>query len=575
MAKQWIMPFPSPRRMEAARRWRVSPLVAQLLLNRGISPDDSGTSFLAPQLSELHPPALLPGAKSAAVILARAVKDRRKIVIYGDYDVDGVTGSSILWHMLQHAGGDVLFYVPHRVEEGYGVNAEAVRRLVNDGAQLIVTVDCGITAVDAANVLREAGVPLVVTDHHRAQAELPHAAAIVHPGLDGSYPNPDLCGAGVAFKLAWSLAQELCGTEKVTPELRTLLMSLLPLAALGTIADVVPLCGENRVLARAGLQALPQTKMPGLCALMESAGLTGQAVSGYDVGFKLAPRINAAGRMGHARLAVEMLTRADLPRAQEIALYLEEHNRSRQAAERRILKQVREVIDKGNLAGDARRAIVAGGDGWHAGVIGIVASRVVEQFHRPVVLIALTAEEGQGSARSIANFDLSAALGGCAEHLTAFGGHAMAAGLRITRKNVPAFAEAFVALANQRLTAEDLKPKLRLDAEVTPADMDMTTALAIIDLGPFGVGNPRPKFATEWVELAAEPRCVGKTGEHLQATFRHGGTQIKGIGFGLAGCLEDLKQHRRCRVAFEPIINEFNGRRSVEMQMIDLQFPTP
>jgi len=561
--------------MEAARRWQVSPLVAQLLLNRGVSLDDSGVSFLSPQLSELHPPGLLPGAQAAAGVISRGIKNRHKIVIYGDYDVDGVTATSILWHMLQHAGADVSFYVPHRVEEGYGVNADAVRRLAADGAQLVVTVDCGITAVEAAKVLREAGVALVITDHHQAHAELPHADAIVHPGLDGTYPNPDLCGAGVAFKLAWSLAQEICGAEKVTPELRALLMSLLPLAALGTIADVVPLCGENRVLARAGLQALPQTKLPGLIALMESAGLTGHAVSGYDVGFKLAPRINAAGRMGHARLAVELLTRAELPRAQEIALYLEEHNRSRQAAERRILKQVREVIERDNLASDARRAIVAGGDGWHAGVIGIVASRVVEQFHRPVVLIALASDEGQGSARSITNFDLSAALSGCAEHLTAFGGHAMAGGLRITRGNIPAFTEAFVALANQRLTGDDLKPKLRLDAEVTPAEMDLPTAQAIMDLGPFGVGNPRPKFATEWVDLAAEPRCVGKTGEHLQATFRHGGMQIKGIGFGLAGCLEDLKQHRRCRVAFEPIINEFNGRRSVEMQMIDLQFPSP
>lgn len=575
MAKQWIMAPSSPQRTEAARRWRVPPLVAQLLLNRGLSSENSGTSFLAPQLTELHPPEQLPGARPAAVLMAQAVRDHRKIVLYGDYDVDGVTGTSILWHLLQQAGADVSYYVPHRVEEGYGVNPDAVRRLVQEGAGLLITIDCGITAVEAANVLRESGVPLIITDHHQAQAMLPHAAATVHPGLDGTYPNPDLCGAGVAFKLAWALAQELSGTEKVTPEFRTLLMTLLPLAALGTIADVVPLCGENRVLARTGLLALPQTTLPGLRALMESAGLKGDAVSGYDVGFKLAPRINAAGRMGHARLAVELLTRADPPRAQEIAMYLEEHNRARQSVERRILKQVREVIERDRLDRDARRAIVAGGDGWHAGVIGIVASRLVEQFHRPVVLIALASSEGQGSARSIPHFDLSAALGKCAAHLTSFGGHAMAAGMRIARQNLPVFTEAFVALANQALTGDDLTPKLRLDAEVAPGELDISTAQAIIDLGPFGVGNPRPKLATEWVELAAEPRCVGKTGDHLQATFRHGGTQIKGIGFGLASCLEDLKQHRRCRVAFEPIINEFNGRRSVEMQMIDLQFPSP
>lgn len=573
MAKQWIIPLPAPQRMEAAARWRVPPLVAQLLLNRGLTLQDSGASFLAPSLADLHAPDLLPGARAAAALLAQAVRTHKKILIYGDYDADGVAGTAILWHALHHAGADVAFYVPHRVEEGYGVNADAARRLVQDGAQFLVTVDCGITAVEAGRVLQDLRVPLVITDHHQPHAQLPPAAAIVHPGLEPGYPNADLCGAGVAFKVAWALAQEWSGAEKVTPALRELLMSLVPLAALGTIADVVSLRGENRVLARSGLHALPATRNPGVRALMESAGLSSESVSGYDVGFKLAPRINAAGRMGHARLAVELFTRADESRAREIAGYLEDHNRARQSAERRILKQARERVERENLAGDAHRAIVLAGDGWHAGVIGIVAARLVEQFHRPVVLIALAGEEGQGSARSLASFDLARALGDCATHLTAFGGHAMAAGLRIERGKVSAFTEAFCAVANQRLTADDLKPRLRLDAEIAPSELDLATAQAVIDLGPFGLGNPRPRFATDWVELAAEPRCVGKTGDHLQATFRHNGAQIKGIGFGMAHCLEDLKQHRRCRVAFEPVINEFNGRRAVEMQMLDFQFP--
>ncbi|MEK7756260.1 MAG: single-stranded-DNA-specific exonuclease RecJ, partial [Planctomycetota bacterium] len=496
------------------------------------------------------------------------------IVLYGDYDVDGTTGVAILWHVLRQAGAEVTFYVPHRIDEGYGLNLEAVKRLVEDGAGMIVSVDCGITAVDIAKVLKDAGVTLIITDHHAPHAELPDAAAIVHPTVGGTYPNPHLSGAGVAFKLAWAIAQRLSGADRVTTEFRELLRELLPLAAIGTIADVVPLVGENRIIARHGLSVLPTSSLPGLRLLIESAGLSNGKISGYDVGFKLAPRINAAGRMGHARLAVELFTRADADRAREIALYLEEHNRSRQATERQIAKQAYEIIERDNLASDARRAIVLASPGWHAGVIGIVAARVVGRYHRPTVMIALNNGEGQGSARGIQHFDLADALSSCSQHLLAYGGHAMAAGLRIAADRVDAFTEAFVAEANNRLTGDDLVDKLRLDAQVPLHELTLPTAEAIVGLGPFGIGNPKPKFATDWLDLAYEPRCVGANQDHLQVSFQQNGTRIKGIGFGLGGAIEDLKQHRRCRVAFEPIINDFNGRRSVEMQILDLQFPT-
>jgi single-stranded-DNA-specific exonuclease len=306
---------------------------------------------------------------------------------------------------------------------------------------------------------------------------------------------------------------------------------------------------------------------------MESAGLSDTNVTGYDVGFKLAPRINASGRMGHARLAVELLTRADADRSREIAMYLEEHNRSRQTTERRILKQALAMIEERDLASDARRAIVLAMDGWHAGVIGIVAARIVDRYHRPTVMIALADGVGQGSGRSIQHFDLADALAACEEELISYGGHAMAAGLRIAEDRVAAFTERLVALANHRLTGDDLVPKLRLDAEVTLNTLDLPTAQAIDEIGPFGVGNPKPRLATGWVELADEPRCVGRNQEHLQASFVQQGVRVRAIGFGLASAAEDLKQHRRCQVAFAPIINEFNGRRSVEMQMLDLRFP--
>jgi single-stranded-DNA-specific exonuclease len=347
----------------------------------------------------------------------------------------------------------------------------------------------------------------------------------------------------------------------------------MPLAALGTIADVVPLRGENRVIAAQGLRLLPASCLAGIRALIESAGLSGGRISGYDVGFKLAPRLNAAGRMGHARLAIELLTTADERRASEIAVYLEEHNRSRQTIERRIVRAAREIIEKDRLAADSKRALVLAGDGWHAGVIGIVASRLVDRYNRPTAVIAVSDGEGQGSARSVRHFHITEALATCRDDLISYGGHAMAAGFRISPDRIAPFTEALIRAANNRLTADDLQPRLRLDAEVPLDALTMPTAEAIAGLGPFGVGNPRPKLVTGWVELAGEPRCVGRTQDHLQASFAEGATRLRAIGFGLGEHIEDLKHHRRCRVAFEPIVNEFKGRRSVEMQMLDLKFP--
>ncbi len=549
-------------------------MVAQLLLNRGWTPSDSAGAFLSPRLRDLYPPDQLPGAQDAAELIARAVHEKTPIALYGDYDVDGITGVAILWHILRQAGAQVSFYVPHRIEEGYGVNLAAVRRLVDDGARMIITIDCGITAVEAAEELAKTGTQFIVTDHHTPHASLPSASAIVHPGLGSDYPNPDLSGSGVAYKLAWAVARTLSGTERVDPVYRDWLVELLPLAALGTIADVVPLRGENRIIARHGLEGLASSKLPGVNAVIESAGLQGRRISGYDVGFKIAPRINAAGRMGHARLAVELFTAADPARSREIALYLEDHNRSRQSTERKILEQAVDMVERSDLASHARRAIVLAGEGWHGGVIGIVAARIVGRYQRPAILVALSDGVGQGSGRSIRQFDLCTALASCEEHLLEYGGHAMAAGIRIAADRVESFTEAFVSVANNRLTGDDLVERLSIDVGVTLDELTLPTADSILNMGPFGQGNPRPKLATEWVTLANEPRLVGKQNNHLQASFRENGVLVKAIGFGLGSAIEDLKEHRRCRVAFEPIVNEFNGRRSVEMQILDLKFPT-
>ena len=573
MPKRWdISPIWSGC-TEAARRLGLSPILAQVLYNRGVSDEAHARDFLHPELNALLAPESLPGATEAAAIIVDKIRQKKPIVIYGDYDVDGITATAILWHLLRTAGADVSFYVPHRLEEGYGLNAEALRQLHSDGADTVISVDCGVTAVDEARIAREIGLTLIVTDHHTIGPELPEAAAVVHPHIGDGYANRDLCGAGVAFKLAWAIAKQLCDADKVSQTYRDFLLDAMALVALGTIADVVPLVGENRILARFGLKSLPETHLVGLHALFETAKFGNNKIDSERVGFGLAPRLNAAGRMGHARLAVELLTRADEDRAREIAIYLEEQNRGRQTLERKIFKQAAEMIDAGNLASDAKRGIVLASENWHAGVIGIVASRIVDRYQRPTVMIALDNGEGQGSARSIKHFQLHNALNDCAAHLITFGGHAMAAGLRIASDNVPAFTDAFVERANQQLTGRDLQPSLRLDAEIDLNELTEPMVRDLDRLGPFGSGNPKPRFASAMLELDGEPRTVGKNGDHLQLSLSDGRTRRKAIAFRQKDMLQPLLDKRRCRVAFEPILNHFNGKTSVELQVVDINVP--
>ncbi|MEE8170599.1 MAG: single-stranded-DNA-specific exonuclease RecJ [Phycisphaerae bacterium] len=579
MSREWFIYPPHEQTDSLSAQLGISRLAAQMLLNRGISEPGDATRFIDPRLSDLHPPEAIHGLTDAADRIVRAVRDQRKIVLYGDYDVDGITGVAILWHCLVLAGAQPDYYVPHRLEEGYGLNTAAIESLAADGAAMIISVDCGITAVEQAAAARRLGVELIITDHHKPRTDdngvvqLPDAAVVVHPGLGAQPVNPDLSGSGVALKLAWGVAQRLSNARRVSPEFREFLITATGLAALGLVADVVPLTGENRILALHGLRGLPHSKHPGIAALISSAGLTGQNLSAYDVGFRLGPRLNAIGRMGHARLAVELLTRAAPDEAARIAQNLEQHNRSRQTLERRILAGARDMVRERGLDGDGTRAIVLAAEGWHAGVIGIVASRLVDEFHRPTVLIALANGDGQGSARSIRHFPLHDVLRECRDHLEAFGGHAMAAGLRLRQDQVEGFTEAFQQRAAQRLTAADLLPTLKLDAVADLPELVESLMRELAALEPHGAGNPGPRLATPWLNLVGEPRVVGARGDHLQVTFEQNGAQRKAIAFGMAGQRDALCDARRCRVAFRPILNEWNGRRSVEMQVIDFKFP--
>jgi single-stranded-DNA-specific exonuclease len=574
LSKEWHIASPWPDCEAAAKSWGVPPLIAQVLYNRGVSTPEAAKAFLQPQLTDLFPPETLPGGLDAAARIAEAVRGGQRIVVYGDYDVDGVTGSAILWHLLTTCGANVDLYVPHRIEEGYGINVESLDRLHADGTNLIISVDCGITAVEAAERATALGMELIITDHHHAAETMPECAHIVHPTALGDSPNPVLCGAGVAFKLAWLIAQKMSSAQKVTPEFRNFLLNAMGLAALGTVADVVPLIGENRIITRFGLAGLPSSSLLGVQALIESAGLRGAEIDSYAVGFKLGPRLNAAGRLGHARLALELMTRADSERAKEIADYLEQQNKARQTLERRILQQAREQIEQTGMADDCNRAIVLAAEGWHAGVIGIVASRIVDQYHRPAVMIAIENGEGQGSARSIHHFELHAALKACSEHLVTYGGHSMAAGLRIRAENVDAFREALIDYANNRLTPADLTPRLRIDAEINLADLKERTVYSLLNLGPFGRDNPRPRFVSRALRVVGEPRVVGKREDHLQFSVADGGVVFKAIAFGQANQRGPLRDHRTCRLAFEPIINEFRGQRTVELQVLDIQVET-
>jgi len=564
-----------------ARTLAISPIVAQLLLNRNLAEPESARRFLQAPLTGLYEPELLPGVPEAARRLLDAARQGRRICIYGDYDVDGVTGTAILLMLLKRLGGQVEFHVPHRLEDGYGLNIQALRNLAQSGVAVVVTVDCGITSLAEAEEARRLGLELIVTDHHEPKDSLPVADVLVHPRLPHprlpgavdrpAYPYSKLSGSGVAFKLAWALCKCACGNDKVSSDYREFLLDSVVLAALGTVADVVPLDDENRILVRYGLGRLRSKPSLGLQALLECARLSGKAdLASMDIGFGLAPRLNAAGRLGTARLAVELLTTSCSRRAGELARYLEEQNQQRQLLERRILTEARELAEQANGA----PALVLASANWHAGLIGIVAGRLADLYHRPVLLIAV--REGQpaasGSGRSIAGFPLHEALQQCSEDLLSHGGHAAAAGFRIDPAAIDSFRDHFHAAAARRLGHQPTLRTLTLDAEVPLGALTPGLVKALTQLEPYGSGNPEPLFLAGNLQIAGEPRKVGGGERHLTFRVRQEGRDIRAIAFGMADRADELMSAAgRCCLAFTPRINEWNGFRSVEIEVRDFQ----
>jgi single-stranded-DNA-specific exonuclease len=578
MPRVWrFLPHDAALVGQVSANLRVSPLMAQVLIARGL--EHQAADFLNSRLSTLYEPELLPGLSDAADRIVSAIRNGRRITIYGDYDVDGVTATALLWHCITLAGGKADYYIPSRMEEGYGINCEALRQLhQDDPGRLVISVDCGITSVAEALLARELGLELIITDHHQAGAALPEAACLVHPRLPGGvYPFGELCGVGVAFKLAWGLCQRLGDGKRASPVMREFLIGAMGLAAIGTIADVVPLRGENRLIVKFGLKSLHDRDLPGLKSLLKVAQLDQKpSIEADDIAYAVAPRINAAGRLGQARLAVELLTTDKPDRAAMLAAHLDELNKSRRTVELKIFKEARELVS-GRADWSEAPAVVLAADSWHPGVIGIVASRVVEHFSRPAILIAFNGQTatGQGSGRTHGRFNLHAALSACATHLISFGGHQAAAGLKISKDRVDAFRDDFFRYVSDNHSTGPRDSELQIDAEVRLADLTPRAVKELEMLSPFGADNPRPVFATTRVELAEPPRKMGQDERHLSLRVRQHNVTLRAIAFARSEWAEQIAQlGSPFSISYAPSINRFRGNENVELQLIDWQ-PEP
>ena len=572
--RQWVIQPADHRSAELAESLKVSPLLAQILINRGIEDSEAGNVFLNPKLTALIGPEQMPGAQTAAARVKEAVKNKEKIVIYGDYDVDGITSVAILWQLLTLLGADVDYFVPHRIDDGYGLSIDTVRSLAESGTELLITVDCGINALEPAELAGQLGLDLIITDHHQPGDELPKALAIVHPAMDSAYANQDSSGSMVAFKLAWAIANEFNDGQKLETGLRDFMLTATNLAAMGTVADIMDLRNENRVLTSYGLKSLSQCSLCGVQALIDLAGLTGKGLDSFHIGFRLGPMLNAAGRMGHARLAVELLTCENQVRSVQIAEYLKEQNGLRQRCERKIFKQACEVIVQQGFNHPDRKSVVLAGEDWHNGVIGIVASRIVDKYYRPTIIINAPESKSvaRGSARSIPGFDILKAISACSRHLVSFGGHKMAAGVSIEPEKIADFTADMEVYAKENLNHEDTTAKLNIDAAASLGQFNKDFVAELTKLSPFGKGNPQPIFATKGVRLASAPRRVGAKNDHLQLAITDNTASIRCVGFGMGKLEKKLLEHDFFNIAYQPNINTFNGNSNVELILEDIQF---
>jgi single-stranded-DNA-specific exonuclease len=547
---RWILPNPDPAIVRSlSETLDIRPLAAGILERRGFVDIDAAREFLQPSLSGLHDPRKMAGMDAAVERIWQAIRAPEPILLYGDYDVDGTTSIVILKTALDLLKARVEFHVPHRLKDGYGMRAEVVEEAAARGVRLIVSVDTGIRATEVVRQARELGIDVIVTDHHLPESELPPAVAVLNPNRsDCTYPEKHLCGAGVTFKLVQALLER---SEFSADRRARLLDSFLKLVAIATIADIVPLVGENRVIVQRGLAGLRQVKSAGLRALIGVSGLTeGIPPSAHQIAFRLAPRINAAGRMASARDVIDLFLTSDNARARELAQQLDTLNRERQQAEAEIVNAILAQCSDVAVEDDAA-ALVFAEPGWHLGVVGIVASRLVERFSRPVFVLSDSAEEGflSGSGRSIPSFHLLEALESMPGLLHKFGGHRQAAGLTIKREFVMEFRERFHLYASARLTADDMRPQYTVDARASFSDLTERSIRDVFALAPFGFGNPAPLLLSEQADVAGPPRLLGE-GKHLKVPLRHQGRTLFFKAWNFGHRLEELQPGNRIDVLF-------------------------
>lgn len=542
----------------------VSRLVARVLAARKLTLPGDVAKFTRCSISDLSAPSLLSGMEEAAGRIAGAIEKREKITIFGDYDVDGITATALMRGALKRLGASPGVYIPHRTIEGYGPNPDAMREIVQSGAGLVITVDCGVKAVAEADILREAGVDLVITDHHHAGDELPHACAIVNPRMSPDFPTKDIAGVAVAFYLAWALGDRIFGKGNIGPRYREYLTNSIELVALGTIADVVPLLGENRLLAGYGLKKMARSGIPGIRALIEVARLRDKELGAMNVAFGLAPRINAAGRIGHALQALDLLNTEDDTEASEVAQFLDATNRKRQRIEDKILGELLEKLPEETPP----HAIVSAHDGWHAGVIGIVASRVCEKFNRPAALVSFqNGDAGRGSARSPQGFDLYAALSEVAGHFESFGGHEYAAGFAIRRENYGAFRRDFEEVSARMIAENPPRPLLHTDGVFPPEELTLENVSDLSMLEPYGEGNPEPVGVMTDVAPVGNVRLMGSTQKHISFMAKAGGRMFRVVGFGKVDKVSLIESGSRLEMAVRPDLNTFRGETNVELYL--------
>ena len=556
-------PFKEKETQNLVRKLGISPLISTLLTNRGITESEEAKRFLNCNLNDLHDPYLLKDMTKAVTRIKKAITNKEKLMIFGDFDADGTTGTTILIKTMELIEGKAEHYFPSRLTEGYGLNKKAIDNAANNNIKLIITVDCGINANKEVSYAKKKGIDVIITDHHEPPEQLPEAKAIINPKQkECKYPYKELAGVGVAFKLAQSLIREYSISFDE--------FSFLDLVCLGTVADIVPLTGENRIIVKNGLKKLMKTENIGLKALIEVSDIKGKEINPGHISFRLAPRINAAGRLTSADKIMKLFQTKSETEAYTIAKFLDEQNTKRQDIQQKILDEAILKVEK-EIDLDKETCIILADESWHRGVIGIVASKIVEKYHRPTILIAIEKGIGYGSGRSISNFHLFDAVDSCKDLFENYGGHTQAIGIKINKNNIEKLRKEINNYAKKMLSAEDLIPKINLDVKLKLSQVDEELIDEINKLTPFGMGNPKPVFYSTNLSLEDEPRILKE--KHIRMELCDGSEIIDAIGFNMAHFYDEImKNQEQINVVFFPELNEWNGDETMNLVLKDIKF---